>query len=336
MSNYYWGIECLFSGNPGIAQRATNQALNWNFNGERKCSSLAKIFSRNFFLFVSGSWFLISLPTFSRFLSCFRFVSRFESKMGYLLTCVIVLTSGCVLLQPLKFQYNEGIFILAIPPPWGWGVLAQLKNREEFGGLKRKGKGEKRRKKEKSDKIHVKIPLYSLNYRKKSTKSGKNFRGGGGFFWLARIYIPVLNHGRNMHSWSSRIDHSMELVLDISPVLNWFPSFRCLLCLWNIFSFSLCQWIIVAFFSYKCCYFGSSGFSLNKRNAHFSLYNSKHALMKIIRVSNFNYIPLHFHHFFSQTIISNIVLEMSCQSEFLIQVVPEKNDLFTVYSLPSP
>ena len=85
-------------------------------------------------------------------------MSRFESKMGYLLTCVIVLTSGCVLLQPLKFQCNAGIFILAIPPPGG-GVLAQLKNREEFGGLKRKGKGEKRRKKEKSDKIHVKIPL---------------------------------------------------------------------------------------------------------------------------------------------------------------------------------
>ena len=236
-----------------------------------------------------------------------------------------------------KPNFGSGIYILTIPLPPG-GFVVPIEKRERIWRTigKRKGKGGKRRKKEKSDKIHVKIPLYSLNYRKKSTKSGKNFRGGGGFFWLARIYIPVLNHGRNMHSWSSRIDHSMELVLDISPVLNWFPSFRCLLCLWNIFSFSLCQWIIVAFFSYKCCYFGSSGFSLNKRNAHFSLYNSKHALMKIIRVSNFNYIPLHFHHFFSQTIISNIVLEMSCQSEFLIQVVPEKNDLFTVYSLPSP
>ena len=40
-------------------------------------------------------------------------------------------------------------------------ILSQLKNREEFdGGLeKRKGKGGERRKKEKSDKIHVKIPL---------------------------------------------------------------------------------------------------------------------------------------------------------------------------------
>ena len=29
---------------------------------------------------------------------------------------------------------------------------------------------------------------------KKSTKTGKTFRGGGGggFFWLARIYIPVM------------------------------------------------------------------------------------------------------------------------------------------------
>ena len=24
-----------------------------------------------------------------------------------------------------------------------------------------------------------------------STKTGKNFRGGGGIFWLARIYTPV-------------------------------------------------------------------------------------------------------------------------------------------------
>ena len=56
-----------------------------------------------------------------------------------------------------------GIYILAIsPPPWGVGkILSKLKNREEFeGGLeKRKGKGGKRRKKEKSDKTHVKIPL---------------------------------------------------------------------------------------------------------------------------------------------------------------------------------
>ena len=39
--------------------------------------------------------------------------------------------------------------------------LSKLKNREEFeGGLeKRKGKGGKRRKKEKSDKTHVEIPL---------------------------------------------------------------------------------------------------------------------------------------------------------------------------------
>ena len=31
-----------------------------------------------------------------------------------------------------------------------------------------------------------------LKYRKKSTKTGKNFRGGGEeFFWLARIYTPA-------------------------------------------------------------------------------------------------------------------------------------------------
>ena len=39
--------------------------------------------------------------------------------------------------------------------------LSKLKNRKEFeGGLeKRKGKGGKNKKKEKSDKTHVKIPL---------------------------------------------------------------------------------------------------------------------------------------------------------------------------------
>ena len=32
-----------------------------------------------------------------------------------------------------------------------------------------------------------------LKYRKKSTKTGKNFRGGGGeFFWLVRIYTPAV------------------------------------------------------------------------------------------------------------------------------------------------
>ena len=45
------------------------------------------------------------------------------------------------------------------PPPSGGGreILSKLKNRDEFEGLeKRKGKGGKRRKKEKSDKTHVK------------------------------------------------------------------------------------------------------------------------------------------------------------------------------------
>ena len=63
-------------------------------------------------------------------------------------------------------MYNEvkrtGIYILAISPTWGGGqFMSQLKTREEFeGGLKKRaGNGEKRRKKEKSDKIHVKIPL---------------------------------------------------------------------------------------------------------------------------------------------------------------------------------
>ena len=45
---------------------------------------------------------------------------------------------------------------------------------------KGKEKGKKEESKEKSDKTHVKIPLWSLNTSQKSTKTGKNLRGGGG------------------------------------------------------------------------------------------------------------------------------------------------------------
>ena len=41
------------------------------------------------------------------------------------------------------------------------------------------------------------MPLWSLNDRKKSTKTGKNFRGGREeFFWLANIYTPAVGGGR--------------------------------------------------------------------------------------------------------------------------------------------
>ena len=52
------------------------------------------------------------------------------------------------------FIKSPGIYILG-------KFLSKMKNREEFevGLEKRKGKGGKRRKKEKSDKTHVKIPL---------------------------------------------------------------------------------------------------------------------------------------------------------------------------------
>ena len=65
--------------------------------------------------------------------------------------------------QKEKYLPRLASGISEVFPPRGGGekFLSQLKNGEEFeGGLeKRKGKGEKRRKKEKSDKIHVKIPL---------------------------------------------------------------------------------------------------------------------------------------------------------------------------------
>ena len=66
-------------------------------------------------------------------------------------------------LKNLQVDFFSGIYILAIPPPpWGRGkFLSKLKNGEEFEGghEKRKGKGGERRKKEKNDKTHVKIPL---------------------------------------------------------------------------------------------------------------------------------------------------------------------------------
>ena len=53
-------------------------------------------------------------------------------------------------------------------------------------------KEREKKKKEKSNKTHVEIPLWSLNDRKKSKKQGRILEGGGGkeFFWLARIYTP--------------------------------------------------------------------------------------------------------------------------------------------------
>ena len=58
-------------------------------------------------------------------------------------------------------QIDQGYIFWPFPPPPGGFFLSKLKNREEFeGGLeKRKGKGEKRRKIEKSENTHVKISL---------------------------------------------------------------------------------------------------------------------------------------------------------------------------------
>ena len=66
----------------------------------------------------------------------------------------------------VDFLKKQGYIFWPFPPPLGGGeFLSKMKNREEFeGGLheKRKGKGGKRRKKEKSDKTPVKIPFWSL------------------------------------------------------------------------------------------------------------------------------------------------------------------------------
>ena len=54
-------------------------------------------------------------------------------------------------------------------------------------------KGEKK-KAEKSDKTHVKIPLLSLNNRKKIHKNREEFRGGGKNFSGWPEYIPLTAH----------------------------------------------------------------------------------------------------------------------------------------------
>ena len=90
--------------------------------------------------------------------------------------------------------YSE-IYILATPPPKKrkGEFLSKLKNREEFeGGLyeKRKGKGGKRRKKKRVKKHMLKYLYEALMTEKKSTKTGKNFRGGGNFSRWPE-YIPL-------------------------------------------------------------------------------------------------------------------------------------------------
>ena len=84
---------------------------------------------------------------------------------------------------------DTGIYILAIFL-WFLSKLKTGKNLKEDMKKEREKGGEK--KNEKSDKTHVKIPLWSLNDRKKSTKTGKNFRGAGLGNFLA---------GQNIYPW---------------------------------------------------------------------------------------------------------------------------------------
>ena len=70
--------------------------------------------------------------------------------------------------------------------------MSKLKNREEFeGGLeKRKGKGEKRRKKKRVIKHTLKYLYEAEMTGKESTKTGKNFRGGGGILLAGQNIYP--------------------------------------------------------------------------------------------------------------------------------------------------
>ena len=93
--------------------------------------------------------------------------------------------------------------------------MSQFKNREEFerGLEKRKGKGGKEEKKENSDKTHVKIPLSSLNDRKKSTKQGRILEGGGIFLAGQNIIFPCnkVNENGMCHLAHSHLIHPSAL-----------------------------------------------------------------------------------------------------------------------------
>ena len=64
--------------------------------------------------------------------------------------------------------------------------MSKLKNREEFeGGLEKEKKRKEKKKKRKVIKHTLKYTFMKLKYRKKYTKTGKNFRGWGGRIFLA-------------------------------------------------------------------------------------------------------------------------------------------------------
>ena len=72
--------------------------------------------------------------------------------------------------------------------------MSKFKNREEFEGRlyeKRKAKRGKRRKKKRVIINILKYLYEALMTEKKSTKTGKNFRGGGGIFFGWPEYIPL-------------------------------------------------------------------------------------------------------------------------------------------------
>ena len=81
-----------------------------------------------------------------------------------------------------------GIYIPAISPLWR-GFLSKLKNRDEFEGLlKKEGK---RRKKKSVIKHTLKYFYEALMTAKKSTKAGKNFKGGGEVSYKDGHYIYI-------------------------------------------------------------------------------------------------------------------------------------------------
>ena len=86
---------------------------------------------------------------------------------------------------------NRDIYILAIcnffcPYVKTGKNLKDLKKGRENGG--------KEEKRKRVIKHRLKYLYEAMMTAKKSTKTGKNFREGGEFFWLARIYTPVNNY----------------------------------------------------------------------------------------------------------------------------------------------
>ena len=128
----------------------------------------------------------------------------------------------------VKRESGQGYIFWPSPPPLGGNFCPNWKTGKNLKDFKKgKEKGEKEEKR--SDKTHVKITLWSLNTTKKSTKTGKNFRGGGGKNFSGwPEYIPLSQDKTYIPSTLCLVDISRELVAQKQNMgfATWFQNFE--------------------------------------------------------------------------------------------------------------